>query len=99
MLLLENYNFSGEVFNLGLGMSMSILELAELFSTRAKAILDVDVSITTGIDEISSDDYFRYKIDRIMSLGYSPTHSLEDEIDNLLMYVNKEFRTKGAHEE
>ena len=97
--LLESHNSYGEVFNLGSGVSLSILDLAKLLSTRAKAILDIDVSITTGIDEISSDDYFRYKIDRIMSLGYSPTHSLEDEIDNLLMYVNKEFRIKGAHEE
>ena len=48
---------------------------------------------------LDSDDYFSYKIDKIISLGYSPTYSLEDEIDNLLIYVNKEFRVKNIHEE
>ena len=98
MFLLESHNSYGEVFNLGSGVSLSILDLAKLLSARAKAILDIDVSITT-VDEISPDDYFSYKIDKMISLGYSPTHSLEDEIDNLLMYVNKEFRIEGAHEE
>jgi nucleoside-diphosphate-sugar epimerase len=87
------------VFDLGSGVSLSILDLAKLLSARAKAILDIDVSITTGIDEISPDDYFSYKIDKMISLGYSPTYSLEDEIDNLLMYVDKEFRIEGVYEE
>jgi len=99
MFLLESHNSYGEVFNLGSGVSLSIFDLAKLLSSRAKAILDIDVSITTGIDERGPDDYFSYKIDKIRSLGYSPTHSLEDEIDNLLIYVNKEFRVKGTHEE
>ena len=90
--LLESHNAYGEVFNLGSGVSMSILDLAKLSSTRAKVTLDIDVSITTGIDEISSDNYCIYNIDKITSLGYKPTHSLQDEIDNLLIYVNKEFR-------
>jgi UDP-glucose 4-epimerase len=96
--LLESHNSYGEVFNLGSGVSLSILDLAKLLSTRAKAILDVDVSVTTGIDKIDPNDYFSYKIDKITSLGYSPTCSLEDEIDNLLMYVNKEFKTKDVYE-
>ena len=99
MFLLESHNSYGEVFNLGSGVSLSIFDLAKLLSSRAKAILDIDVSITTGIDKRGPDDYFSYKIDKIISLGYSPTYSLEDEIDNLLIYVNKEFRVKCTHEE
>ena len=99
MFLLESHNSYGEVFNLGSGVSLSIFDLAKLLSARAKAILDIDVSITTGIEDVRSDNYFSYKIDKIISLGYSPTYSLEDEIDNLLIYVNKEFRVKNSHEE
>ena len=75
------------------------MDLAKLLSARSKAILDIDVSITTGIEDVRSDDYFSYKIDKIISLVYSPTYSLEDEIDNLLMYVDKEFRIEGVYEE
>lgn len=98
MLLLESHYSGGRVFNLGSGVSLSILDLAKLLSARAKAILDVDVSVTTGIDKIGPNDHFSYKINKITSLGYSPTSSLEDEIDNLLMYVNKEFKTKDVYE-
>lgn len=46
-LLLKNDIASGEVFNLGLGESISILQLANILADRAKVILNLDVDIST----------------------------------------------------
>ena len=90
-LFLENHSPFGEVYNLGSGSSLSILELANLISFRAKAVLNIDVTITTANDEALTDNYLNYKIEKIMSLGYSPKSNFEDEIDTLLLYVNKYY--------
>jgi UDP-glucose 4-epimerase len=96
LLLLIERNSYGELLNLGSGVSLSIMDLAKLFSFRAEAILGIDAKITSGNTEIGTDNSFCYKIDRIIAMGYAPVKSLENEIDSLLIYVNKEFGTKGS---
>ena len=90
-LLLEDDVYSGKVFNLGLGRSMSILQLANILANRAKDILSLDVSISTAINDSKHGDYLNYSIDKITSIGYSPSCTLEKEIDDLLIYVNQAF--------
>jgi UDP-glucose 4-epimerase len=97
LFLLLNKNTFGEVLNLGSGVSLTILDLAKLFSLRAKAILDIDVSIFKENNNNSPNNSFNFKIDRILSLGYSPKNLIEDEIDNLLRFVNQEFKLKTQH--
>lgn len=92
--ILLGRNSNGEVFNLGSGVSLSILDLAKVLSSRAKVILDINSTIVKGNNKENETNNFSYKIDRILSLGYLPVQSLENEIDDLLVYVNKEFGTR-----
>ena len=96
LLLLKDYSNSA-ILNLGSGVSISILDLAKLFSLRSKKVLNIDATISSKEGQKNkNDNFFSFKIDRILSLGYLPVCSLENEIDNLLIYVNKEFGTKSS---
>ena len=91
-LLLIKKNTFGDVFNLGSGKSITIYDLAKLISLRAKNTLNLDVTIHTENNFKTPNNLFSYKIDKILSLGYSPQNSIEDEIDILLRFANQEFR-------
>jgi UDP-glucose 4-epimerase len=94
--LLLKKSLNGEILNLGSGVSLSILDLAKLLSIRAKEILNIDTRITKDGDKLNSKESFSFKIDKVLSMGYSPVCTLEDEIDNLLISVSKEFGIKDS---
>jgi UDP-glucose 4-epimerase len=94
---LESQIPSGEVYNLGSGKSLSIIDFANLLSLRAKIILGLDIKVSSKVIKDISDDHFHFKIDKIKALGYSPQKSLNIEIDRLLRFVDQEFRLNSIY--
>ena len=85
----------GQIFNLGSGKSMRIIDLAKLIQGRCKRILGSTPEIKTP-DSPSGKELQRldYRIDKIKSTGFKPIDSLTKEIDNTLIFCQRNFSNR-----
>ena len=89
-------NLSGsklsEVYNLGSGRSLSILEMAKRVQQVAKQFLKTEISFErktpTEQSKLSSLDI---SIERLLSSGFKPENNFEEEIVSTLKYFKEQI--------
>ncbi|MBT8633215.1 SDR family oxidoreductase [Polynucleobacter paneuropaeus] len=85
-----------EVFNVGSNHSSSISELAQLIQARFKKIFDISLQLFIPDDHKNEVFYnFNYKVDRLLSTKPRFNTSLEDDIDELLIFCKKMFTARN----
>jgi len=87
----ETNNFQG-VYNFGSGKSISLENLANLISERAKVILGIDVRIYFPNQTSVPTKPLSYSISKIQREGITISNSLNNEIDQLLIKSNNWFK-------
>lgn len=87
----ETNNFQG-VYNFGSGKSISLENLANLISERAKVILGIDVRIYFPNQTSVPTKPLSYSISKIQREGITISNSLNNEIDKLLIKSNNWFK-------
>lgn len=87
----ETNNFQG-VYNFGSGKSISLENLANLISERAKVILGIDVRIYFPNQTSEPTKPLSYSISKIKREGITISNSLNNEIDKLLIKSNNWFK-------
>lgn len=81
------------VFNVGSGVSMTILEMAQLVQQRCKLVLGFEPELhrsATGSDE--EHQLLKYRPDRLASIGVAVGIDNVSEIDNLLAFCRMSSR-------
>ena len=87
----QTNNFQG-VYNFGGGKSISLENLANLISERAKAILGIDAQIYFPTQSSEPTKPLSYSISKIQKEGITISNSLINEIDKLLIKSNHWFK-------
>lgn len=80
------------VFNVGSGISQSVLEMAQLIQRRCKLVLGFEPDLLrprTSIDERNGN--LEYRSDKLTKLGVSLTQNNNTEIDCLLAFCHASF--------
>jgi UDP-glucose 4-epimerase len=80
------------LFHLGATSSLRIRDLAATVASRAQTVLGSDVDVeypTASVDEEAAT--FDWRVDRLLSTGWKPTQSLDDEIDATLRLCVEAF--------
>lgn len=92
ILSLPEDTICSQIFNLGSGKSMRIIDLAKLIKVRCKKVLGFNPEIITpkapGGRKLQSLDY---RIDKIESTGFQLIDGLTEEIDNTLIFCQRNF--------
>jgi UDP-glucose 4-epimerase len=97
------------VFNLGSAVSTRIVEMAHRVSDRCEALFgySVEISMVDGqygmIYHPKRDEYHAplsidYRIDKLRAAGFTPVVDTDDEIDDLLLMINHNARSKNEKE-
>lgn len=81
------------VFNLGSGISMRVIEMAQLIQQRYKALFDfLPPIIRPASQQVEADhDQFMYSNKKIVELGVQFNHDLARAIDETLLFCHKLF--------
>ena len=81
-----------KIINVGSGVSMSIDELSNLIAERCLALFDFSPKITINdVHEENGVSQLEYVCDIYEKLDIGTTTTLSEEIDNLLLFCDKEF--------
>ncbi len=85
----------GQIFNLGSGKSMRVIDLAGLIQKRCRKILGHNPEIITphspGSRALPRLDY---RIDKLKATGFQPIDGLTAEIDGTLIFCQRNFGKK-----
>lgn len=87
--------YQPNVFNVGAGISQSVLGMARLIQQRGKLVLGFEPELQcpdTGTD--GCPEIMDYRVDRLEATGFNPTHDNSSEIDGLLSFCNVSFDQK-----
>lgn len=96
MISLPDDAVRGQIFNLGSGRSMRVIDLAKLIKDRCIKVLGLETSIVRP-DLRAGERPMRldYRIDKIVSSGFKPIDGLIEEIDGTLIFCKRNFSKKG----
>lgn len=84
------------VFNLGSGVSQSVLELAQMVQQRCKLVLGFEPELQRpGASADERNDKLEYRTDKLNKLGLSVSTNQFEEVDNLLAFCSASFK-RGA---
>lgn len=98
--LAEHPGAVGEVYNIGSSEEVTILELAERVRDRADSASEIrlipyDQAYETGFED------FRRRVPSLSkiqaAIGWSPTRSLDETIDEIIAYYREEMQHGGNH--
>jgi UDP-glucose 4-epimerase len=98
--LSEHPGAVGEVYNIGSSEEVTILQLAERVRDRADSASDIrlipyDQAYETGFED------FRRRVPSLSKIqaavGWSPTRSLDETIDEIIAYYREEMQHGGNH--
>lgn len=94
--LIEEKCDSG-VYNLGSGISRSIIEIAEIIQNRTNILFGYipEIQLNNNFNYQTSDTPFIYKVDKLEALGIKINNSEFEEIDNLLKFCYSKFLMKN----
>lgn len=86
-----------DVFNVGSGVSQSVLELAQLVQRRCKLVLGFEPDLLrreTGTNE--KNEQLEYRPDRLAKMGVNLNFDNNIEIDGLLVFCHASFNQKWS---
>jgi UDP-glucose 4-epimerase len=81
------------VFNVGSGVSQSVLELAQMVQQRCKLVLGFEPELqrlATGADE--RHEKLEYRTEKLNKIGLTVSTNHSDEIDSLLAFCSASFK-------
>lgn len=83
------------IFNLGSGMSQSVLGMALLIQRRCKLVLRFEPELQRP-ESVADErhDEFEYRTDRLAKIGVEIDDDIITEVDNLLVFCNESFNRK-----
>ena len=81
------------LINVGSGFSMTIFELAQLIAERSKILFDYNIEIENHPYDISNKIDLEYQCKVLEKMNICAPRTLADEIDELLIFCQKEFKT------
>jgi UDP-glucose 4-epimerase len=85
LLELDKIQLSDGLFNVGSTSSCSVLAMAQLVAERARQVLGVDCPIVRPESaEMTEPPMLDYNISKLLATGFSPSNSVDEEIDGLL---------------
>ncbi|MBL0954446.1 MAG: SDR family oxidoreductase [Leptospira sp.] len=92
MIINQENPLSQNTFNLGSGISFTLLEMAQKIRSRTNHLFGYSPEIKTNPNVKNSNDHFlEYNIDRLKSFHLSDDLNLEGELDSLLLYCQNHF--------
>jgi UDP-glucose 4-epimerase len=85
LLELDKIQLSDGLFNVGSTSSCSVLAMAQLVAERAHRVFRIDCPIVRPEDaETTEPQTLDYSISKLLATGFSPSNSVDEEIDGLL---------------
>jgi UDP-glucose 4-epimerase len=85
LLELDKTQLGDGLFNVGSTSSCSVLAMAHLVAERARQVLGVDCPIVRPESvEMTEPEMLNYSISKLLATGFSPSNSVDEEIDGLL---------------
>ena len=85
LLELDKTHLGDGLFNVGSTSSCSVLAMAHLVAERARQVLGVDCPIVRPESvEMTEPEMLNYSISKLLATGFSPSNSVDEEIDGLL---------------
>jgi nucleoside-diphosphate-sugar epimerase len=85
LLELNKIQLSDGLFNVGSTSSCSVLAMAHLVAERAHQVFGIDCPIVRPEDaETTEPQMLDYSISKLLATGFSPSNSINEEIDGLL---------------
>lgn len=85
LLELDKIQLRDGLFNVGSTSSCSVLSMAHLVAERAKLVLGLDCPIVLPESaEQTEPQQLDYSINKLLATGFSPSNSVNEEIDGLL---------------
>jgi UDP-glucose 4-epimerase len=85
LLELDKIKLSDGLFNVGSTSSCSVLAMAQLVAERAHRVFRIDCPIVRPEDaETTEPQTLDYSISKLLATGFSPSNSVDEEIDGLL---------------
>ena len=85
LLELDKIKLSDGLFNVGSTSSCSVLAMAQLVAERAHRVFRIDCPIVRPEDaETTEPQTLDYSISKLLATGFSPSNSINEEIDGLL---------------
>jgi UDP-glucose 4-epimerase len=85
LLELDKTHLGDGLFNVGSTNSCSVLAMAQLVAERAHQIFGIDCPIVRPeTAEITEPQMLDYSISKLLATGFSPSNSVDKEIDGLL---------------
>ena len=85
LLELDKTQLGDGLFNVGCANSCSVLAMAHLVAERARQVLGVDCPIVRPENsETTEPQMLDYSISKLLATGFSPSNSINEEIDGLL---------------
>ncbi|MBX9838869.1 NAD-dependent epimerase/dehydratase family protein [Silvanigrella sp.] len=87
----KNMTIDG-LFNLGGKNTLSVIEIAKIIASRCNKILDFNPKIISPENLIKNESVLNYSISKLESTGFCLSGSIEDEIDNTLLFCRDHFK-------
>ena len=80
------------VFNVGSGISYTLLQIAEIIANRCEIFFGFCPKITCSENNSSQNLKLSYKVNKLaMEMGYATNNNLNPSIDEVLRFCNTEF--------
>ncbi len=84
------------IYNLGSGISMRVIDMADAIIQSAVTVLNKNISLVMPADCIPSDEpALNFSIDRLLSEGYHIQNDLQIELERLLQFCAENFTKVG----
>ena len=91
-------NGADEIYNIGSGVSTTVLEMAKLIQKRCKDVLGIDPEIkTTSAADGSQFKSLTYSNLKLKNVGFNIDSNNEPEIDELLIFCKKWFSKSNVN--
>ena len=80
------------VYNLGSGISMRVIDMADSIIQSAVTVLKKNISLDLPAESLPTDEPFlNYSINRLLSEGYQIANDVNMELERLLLFCAENF--------
>ncbi|TGM82677.1 SDR family oxidoreductase [Leptospira levettii] len=96
MIIHQKYPLSQNTFNLGSGISLTLMEMAKKIQSRTNHLFRFSPEIRTNPNlKNSNGGFLEYNIDRLKTLHLADNVNFDGELDSLLLYCQNHFGTSA----